>query len=69
MERACWHFSKTALTNQYYKASVNLEAFMQDGDAALTITPVINGAGESEIVASTASLVDFDIQRRSTSLA
>ena len=35
---------------------------MQDGDAALTITPVINGAGESEIVATTASLVD-DIQR------
>ena len=55
-------FFKDSADNQYYKASADLETFMIDGDSALTVTPVVNGAGESEIVASTASLVD-DIQR------
>ena len=55
-------FFKDSEDNQYYKASANLEEFMLYGDDALTFTPVVNGAGESEIVAATASLVD-DIQR------
>jgi hypothetical protein len=55
-------FFKDSTDNQYYKASADLETFMMEGDAALTVTPVVNGAGESEIVAATASLVD-DIQR------
>ena len=55
-------FFKDSADNQYYKASADLEEFMLYGDDALTVTPVVNGAGESEIVASSTSLV-AEVQR------
>ncbi|MGB0288198.1 hypothetical protein [Aequoribacter sp.] len=49
-------FFKDSTDNQYYKAEAQLEDFMLRGDDALTITPVVNGAGESEIIALTANV-------------
>ena len=49
-------FFKDSTDNQYYKAEANIEDFMLRGDDALTITPVVNGAGESEIIALTANV-------------
>ena len=49
-------FFKDSTDNQYYQAEANLEDFMLRGDDALTVTPVVNGAGESEIIALTANV-------------
>ena len=56
-------FFKDSRDNQYYRASAPLESFMARGDDALTVTPVINGAGESEIIAQSSSLVAAIQQR------
>lgn len=45
-------YFKDSTDNRYYKAEGELEAFMLDGDAALTFEEVVNGAGESEIIAA-----------------
>ena len=49
-------YFKDSRDNQYYRASADLDAFMLDGDAALAISPVNNGSGESEIIAKTAKV-------------
>ena len=49
-------YFKDSADNQYYKAEAGLADFMLNGDAALEITPVINGAGESEIIAQTTAI-------------
>ena len=50
-------FFKDSTDNQYYRAAAPLEDFMVRGFESLEITPTVNGAGESEIVAQTASLI------------
>ena len=44
-------YFKDSIDNRYYLAKSSINNFMQDGDTALEITPVVNGAGESEILA------------------
>ncbi|MDA9920135.1 hypothetical protein N9D87_01555 [bacterium] len=50
-------FFKDSRDNQYYRASAPLNDFMIYGDDALTISTVLNGAGESEIVAQTSNVI------------
>ena len=44
-------YFKDTTDNTYYLAKSSISDFMQNGDTALEITPVLNGAGESEILA------------------
>ena len=44
-------YFKDSIDNTYYLAKSSISDFMENGDSALIITPVINGAGESEILA------------------
>jgi len=44
-------YFKDSTDNTYYLAKSSISDFMQNGDSALVITPVVNGAGESEILA------------------
>jgi len=44
-------YFKDSTDNTYYLAKSSINNFMQDGDSALEITSVVNGAGESEILA------------------
>ena len=50
-------FFKDSTDNQYYRAVASLDDFLIRGAASLTITPSVNGAGESEIVAQTTTLI------------
>ena len=44
-------YFKDSTDNTYYLAKSSIVDFMENGDSALEITPVVNGAGESEILA------------------
>lgn len=44
-------YFKDTTDNTYYLAKASISDFMQNGDSALEITSVVNGAGESEILA------------------
>lgn len=58
-------YFKDSADHQYYRATAGLDEFMLDGDAALSIERVINGAGESEVIART-SKIRPGIQQRLT---
>ena len=46
---------------QYYQAVADVDTFLAQGDEALTITPVVNTAGESEIMSSAAKIKLDDV--------
>ena len=56
-------YFKDSVDHQYYRATAGLDAFMLDADDALNIERVINGAGESEVIART-SRIRPGIQQR-----
>ena len=61
-------YFKDSADHQYYRATADLDAFMLDGDDALNIERVINGAGESEVIART-SKVRPGIQQRLSAMS
>ena len=49
-------YFKDSADNQYYQATASMDDFMLNGDTALSFKKVVNGAGESEIIARAASV-------------
>lgn len=50
-------FFKDSSDNTYYQARAQLADFMQSGRSALSITPAVNGAGDSNIVSDAIDLL------------
>lgn len=61
-------YFKDSVDHHYYRATAGLDEFMLDGDDALTIERVINGAGESEVIART-SKVRPGVQQRLSAIS
>lgn len=52
-------YFRDSADGQYYQASADIDAFFENGSEALTIVPVTNRSGESEIMASANALRDL----------
>lgn len=53
-------FFKDSSDNTYYQAQAQVADFIENGRSALTITPAVNGAGDSNIVSDAIDLVPAD---------